>query len=243
VSGDGPDWAREAAAQIRTEVAAFMRTAVDFTRAPHRFAREWLGGQRRALNPLGFLATAFGFVGPLRVTMTRIIGGDDGSGSLLGDVLGALLPFAYYVVLGALQHGVLRAFGSRQPLRHSCAMALYAGGGPASAVTVITIALVAVLYPFSHAGRFDRGPIAVALAVALTAAFSVFLITLSAAQAGIHGRDGIRGWHIMLANIVAVAASRLVMGVLDPPGHYGLHFQWGPHHSDGRWHWTANLTD
>src|SRR5579863_1708598 len=122
---DSPDWVRDAARQFVHEVGEFLRAAVAVTVHPARFAEAWVSGRRRALNPLGFLATAFAIIGPT----TALLKHDEQSSPWL-EALGALLPFAYYLVFGALQHGVLRVFGSRRRLRESCAMALYAAGGP-----------------------------------------------------------------------------------------------------------------
>ncbi|HEX6836271.1 MAG TPA: hypothetical protein VF334_06835, partial [Polyangia bacterium] len=137
---EAPDWVKDGIRQFVDEVRLFLRTVADFTVRPFRFAREWSSGQRHALNPLGFLATAFAVAGPANALFARAVRLPDEPSSLVHDALAALTPFVYYLLLGALEHGVLRAFGSKRPLRDSCAMALYAGGGPATLAHLFVIA-------------------------------------------------------------------------------------------------------
>jgi hypothetical protein len=51
---DSPNWVAEAITQLRSELSFFLRTAVDFTRHPGRFAKLWSISGVRRLNPLGF---------------------------------------------------------------------------------------------------------------------------------------------------------------------------------------------
>jgi hypothetical protein len=128
--------------------------------------------------------------------------------------LGAILPFGYYLLVGALQHFVLRLFGSRRPLRDSCAMALYAGGGPASAARIL-MGICAVVAVAEHGAWI--------VMVGAVLSFSLFFYTLSAALGGLHFTYRIRWWHILIANLVAMFLSGLLFGALHPPGSYGLH--------------------
>lgn len=99
---------------------SFARTAFEFTLHPTRFAKEWATGTRHALNPLGFLATAFAVLAPFDAVFAHLTHHDDSTSEpLLRAAAGAILPFGYYLLVGALQHGVLRLCGSRRPL-HDC---------------------------------------------------------------------------------------------------------------------------
>src|SRR5512142_1408842 len=104
VHGEAPDWVKDGIRQFVDEVRLFLRTAADFTLRPFRFAREWSAGQRRALNPLGFLATAFAVAGPANAIFARLVRLPDEPSSLVRDALAALTPFVYYLFLGALEH-------------------------------------------------------------------------------------------------------------------------------------------
>jgi hypothetical protein len=226
VSNDAsPDWVRQGLRQFFDEVRLFARTAFEFTLHPPRFAREWAAGHRRALNPLGFLATAFGVIAPFEAIVSHLLHQDERSEPLVRAALAATLPFGYYLLVGSAQHAVLRMFGSRRPLRDSWAMALYAGGGPASAARLVIGAGSVLLCSRSGhpvvPGIHDAS--AWLLMVGATVSFSLFFYTLSAALAGVHFQYGIRWWHILVANLVAIVASGLLFGLLAPPGRYGLH--------------------
>jgi hypothetical protein len=216
---------REGLRQFFDEVRLFARTAFDFTLHPTRFAKEWGSGERHALNPLGFLATAFAVIAPCDAIFAHLVHHDERAEPLLRAALGAILPFGYYLLVGALQHGVLRLFGSRRPLRDSCAMALYAGGGPASAARIF-IGVCAVI-SFSRTGATVvtdlHAPGAWLLMLSAALSFSLFFYTLSAALGGLHYAYDIRWWHILIANVVAMLMSGLLFGWLRPPGSYGLH--------------------
>lgn len=239
--GESPDWVRDALAQFAGEVKLFARTALAVTLHPGRFAAEWAAGERRALNPLGFLATAFAVLGPTFAAVTTLIGKQERS-SLWLDALGALAPFVYYFLFGALQHGCLRALGSRRRLRESCAMALYAGGGPGLLAQLMVIVLVLVMhFRFGVTDTLEL-PRAVRLLFTIfaLAPFLLFYVTLGVALAGLHRA---RVWKIAAANFFALAVCAFLFALLDPPGHYGLHLVLGPRFSDGQWHLVvgANL--
>ena len=245
VQGEAPDWVRDGIRQLADEVRAFVRTAVAFTARPAAFAREWSTGQRHALNPLGFLATAFAVAGPANALFAHLVRLPDQPTSLVRDALGALTPFAYYLLLGAFEHGVLRLCGSRRPLRDSCAMALYAGGGPAMVAHLFVI--TAAYFSWRATGtlviRDVHQPFALAVMVGAGLSFALFVTTMSAALAGLHARDGIRRAHVVVATIVALFASGLIFAALDPPGQFGLHLIFGPTHGPTGWHFTWALGD
>jgi len=223
--GGGPDWVREGMRQFVGEVRLFASTAFDFTLHPTRFAKEWATGARHALNPLGFLATAFAIVAPCEALFAHVMHHDEHDSTLMSAALGAILPFGYFLLVGALQHGVLRIFGTRRPLRDSCAMALYAGGGPATAARII-IGFIAIAVWERTGSTEIRSALTVSGALLLGAAmlsFSLFYFTLSSALGGMHYVYRIRWYHIFVANVVAMLGTGLVFGLLHPPGSYGLH--------------------
>jgi len=124
----GPDWVREGLRQLVREVRSFARTAFEFTLHPTRFAKEWATGTRHALNPVGFLATAFAVLAPFDAVFAHLTHHDDSTSEpLLRAAAGAILPFGYYLLVGALQHGVLRLC----VVRHGALRRRRAGvGGP-----------------------------------------------------------------------------------------------------------------
>ena len=197
VHGEAPDWVKDGIRRFLDEVRSFLRTARDVTVRPFRFANEWSTGQRQALNPLGFLATAFAVAGPANALFARAVRLPDEPSSLVRDALGALTPFAYYLVFGALQHGVLRLCGSKRPLRDSCAMALYAGGGPAMLAHLIT--LVTVYFVWRTTGtlmvKSVHQPHALVVMISAGLSFGLFMTTLSTAQAVFGPSRGASGWH------------------------------------------------
>jgi hypothetical protein len=245
VQDEAPDWVSDAIRQFAGELRSFLRTAVDVTIAPVRFAREWGAGQRHALNPLGFLATSFAIAGAANVLFAHLVHENDESTPLLLEVLGALTPYVYYVALGSLQHGVLRLFGSRRHLRDSCAMALYAGGGPATVAHVMLLVSATLL--FRATGTFSvksvHQPFALAMIIGAIFSFGLFLTSLSAAQAGLHLRDGIRSWQVAAANVLALLVTGFLFALLHPPGSFGLHFVCGPGHDATGWHFRWGLYD
>ena len=121
---------------------------------------------------------------------------------------------------------MLRLFGTRRPLRDSCAMALYAGGGPATASRIV-IGFLAIAVWERTGSTEIRSALTVSGALLLASAilsFSLFYYTLSSALGGLHAVYRIRWWQILIANIVSMLGTGLMFGLLHPPGSYGLHF-------------------
>jgi hypothetical protein len=243
VEDEAPDWVRDGIRQLVDEVRMFLRTAIGFTLRPWQFAAEWSLGRRRALNPLGFLATAFAVAGSAAALFSHLLHLEDGTRSLMNDFLGALTPFAYYLALGALSHLVLSAFGSRRRLRDSCALALYAGGGPALAAQLLVMLLLFLVYRSTGevgvVSLHSRWGVAMAAGAALC--FSSFSATVAISLAGLHARDGIRPWHVLVSNLVAFGVTGFAFAVLQPPGNFGLHLVLGPSHTARGWHFRYGL--
>lgn len=243
--GESPDWVRDGLRQLADEVRLFLRTVVEFTLHPARFGREWTSGARHALNPLGFLATALAVAGPVNVLFAHLVRSSDEPLSLWREALAAVTPFGYYLALGALQHAVLRAFGSRRRLRDSCAMALYAGGGPALIAHILVLTIAVGLYRATgqlSANDLHR-PAELAVILGAMLSFGLFLACLSIAQGGLHARYGVRSWHITVANFVALLVTASFFALVRPPGQFGLHLVLGPSFDHGAWHFSWSLSD
>lgn len=237
-SGNG-DWVSVGFRQARDEIRLFLVTARDFSLEPAAFAEEWASGSRQALNPLGFLATAFAVVGPAQAVALHLMHGREDGGALLSNALGAALPFVYYLALGTLQHFVLRLFGSRRRLSDSCAMALYTGGGPASAATLMCLAGAYLWFRLTGSAYINlhlawQWP----TAIILVGTFSYVFITLAKALGRLHG---MRSWQVVLASSFSLLATGLFFAVVRPPGIFGLHLAIGPTHVNGHWEWVCDV--
>jgi hypothetical protein len=245
MAGESPDWIRDAYHQFVGELRLFLRTAVDVTRQPIRFAEEWVQGRRHALNPLGFLATAFAVVGPALALLRSYtkFGGDQPS-SLWLEMLGALLPFVHFLLLGALQHLFYRLGGSRRPLRDSLAMALYAAGGAGGMAQLLVMALLVVTYRCF--GVLDMGqvpaPWKLPFLLLVLGQYALLYAVLGAAIAGVHRRPGWRGWQVPAANLFAIAVTSCLFAMAHPPGSFGLHLYCGPRFHDGAWRFSMGAT-
>src|SRR2546423_2013586 len=66
------NWLAHGLRHIAEQFALFVRTAVEITRHPRRFAASWAAGEFRAFNPLAFLATAGGITGTLGLFVDKI---------------------------------------------------------------------------------------------------------------------------------------------------------------------------
>jgi hypothetical protein len=214
--------------QTVAEVRHFLRTAAAFTAHPGRFADEWLGG-KKYLNPLGFLANSFAVTGVVDTLMQHVGVRESSSDTLLEQFLAWLLPFVYFLAIGIIEHGVLRAFGSRRSLSASCAMALYAGGGPSLAAQLVAGAVAAMLTAL-QLPTFARPEEAFTLRGMLLAFFAllsvgVYALSLAISLRHLHGAYGIRRWHVLAATVVAFLVTGLVLGTLHPPGNYGVHLE------------------
>jgi hypothetical protein len=218
----GPDWVRETIAVTRDEIRRFAATAAGVCLQPRRFGAAWIDGTRRALNPLGFVATALGVSGAALAIVFAVIPNALDQG-LLAQVAVAVLPYVYYALIGALAHPVLRLFGARRPLRATIGMTLFAGGGPGLLLTVSFIAIalgrVAAYGGFDAVHGFSQGlPVAalVAIAISINVLYLYFVATLALGLAGAHGVGRIRA-----AGAVAVAllVTGLVIGLtgVQPP--------------------------
>ena len=230
---------------MRGELLLFFRTAADFTRHPARFASEWTSGSVHRLNPLGFAATSFALMASAATMIDRLWPEPNvASQSLTKDLLSWLLPFVYFLFLGVLQHGVLRALGSRRPLRDSCAISLYAGGGPATALQLLFMAYAVVAPRMGWLTGCPNRDVLWSWKCRFLALFAIasligFFATLGIAQARLHRA---RAWKVVLASVVALLGSGLFFGAVNPPGNYGMHLVLRVHRESGRWATDFDVT-
>jgi hypothetical protein len=249
MSENSPDWVGDGIRQFLAEARAFLRTAVAFTRHPYDFGRGWLaGGAAHALNPLGFLATALAVVGASEVVLAAALHEDDAGATSLGaQLVAALGPFGYYLVWGAGAHVVLRLFPrrgrARRRLRDSCAMTLYAGGGPATAAHLLTLlgVFVALRFGGTPGQQLDFHNAANWWIVAgASVGFTLSCGSLAAGLAGLHQA---RGYEVALAMLTVLVLTAAGFGMLRPPGHYGLHPTLAWERQGGKRHFAVGLAD
>ena len=216
--------------QAVAEVGHFLHTAVAFTAHPGRFAEAWHAG-KSYLNPLAFLANSFAVTGLLDAVLQNVGARDASRDTLLVQFLAWLLPFVYFLAIGVIEHAVLRCFGSKRPLSASCAMALYAGGGPALAAQILSVVLFAA-FTALHLATFASPREAFTLRGMFLSFFAVsslgvYALTLAIALRRLHAPFGIRRWQMLVATVVAFVVTGLFLGTLHPPGNYGVHLELG----------------
>jgi hypothetical protein len=218
----GPPWLKDAIAVASDEARRFAGTALGFMRRPGRFSAAWLAGRQRALNPLGFVATALGISSAAALLVQR----DDG-GRVLGALTAAVLPYCYYAAVGIVCHPILRLGGSIRRLRASIAVALFAGGGPGLLVTLTWYLAVAVRTAlFGAQDSLLRGipQWAIAPMALLTfGPFAYYLVVLTLAMAGLHALGHRRA-------VVAVVFSLCIIGVVLGAIHRAVRFSVGVPH-------------
>jgi hypothetical protein len=215
-----PDWIRDALAAFVGELRLFYNTAVGMTWRPRLFFAAWLARERRALNPVGFLATS--------VSVTAIFGrllalalhdADEGQASLVSEVLDSLGPFVHYAAIGAECHLFLLAMcRSRPRLRSSLALALFAGGGPAMFARMVMELLFSALWV---RGSMESGLARIAGTTMAAVVFAAFNTCLGSGLRVLFPAS--RVWQRFLALFAMMAVNGVLFGLLRPPGHYGLH--------------------
>jgi len=230
--GQSPDWIAEAIRNARAELILFVRTALGFTAHPGRFSSAWIDGQQRALNPFAFLATSAAVLGVMRALLSPLFPKNAPDAGILGQILDALGPYAHYALLGVLAHGVFRLTGSKAQVRDSLAVALFAGGGPASIAQLVLTIVAALMFAIRgvESGKPTGGAWLVTILITATASFTVFSFAFATGMAAIHrvGTRFTRTLRLVAAIAVAYVASGLAFGIFDPPGQYGLHFELKP---------------
>jgi hypothetical protein len=134
-----PDWIREGLRQTRDELVLFLKTAWAITRRPREFGGSWSRGEAKALNPLAFLATSLAFSGVSQHLLFRWLRIDEGSSSLLGEIVSNAFPYLWYLIFGLIVHTALRVVRLSPLPRTTLGIVLFAAGGPAMIVRLFSI--------------------------------------------------------------------------------------------------------
>jgi hypothetical protein len=233
-------WIGESLAATARELRLFLSTAAAVTVRPARFAAEWVRGQRQALNPLGFMATAAALVTVAATLASRLARLGGSSTSLVGEALESLGPYLHYVALGLICHGVMLLAGSRRSVGGSIALSLYLGGGPGTVATLVDLALFVVVQRWfgkvNFSGAELMSPPVLAMGILAWALRLGVAACFVGAFAGLHQRR--TGWAV-LGLVVALAVTGLIFGLLDPPGRFGMHLVIGHAEGSGRSWWPA----
>ena len=193
-----PDWLSGAYHGVRDELGLFLRTVAAVSLRPAAFAAEWRDRRSKALNPLAFLGTALAFSSPPTLLVSHFAGLGEEGGSLFAAFLSdQVAPYVQYVLLGVLAHGFLRLLGGSQKLLATVGIALYAGGGPAMAVDLLTLPLDVALARAAQSAGSQTTVIVHGLTVASIAAANVaFFVTFALGLGGLHR---VRPWRPVVA--------------------------------------------
>jgi hypothetical protein len=194
-----PSWLSGAFRSVRDELRLFLATVVAVSLRPAAFAADWRDRRRKALNPLAFLGTALAFSSPPTLMVSHFGGLQDGGGSLWDAFLSdQVAPYVQYVLLGILAHGFLRLLrGGSQKLLATVGIALYAGGGPAMLVDLLTLPIDVGLARVAASADTLTNVVLQGLAVAsIMAANVAFFVTFALGLGGLHR---VRPWRPALA--------------------------------------------
>lgn len=195
-------WFAEALRTVRYDLVMFVRTAVAMTVAPTRFAADWRDQRLRALNPLAFLGTAIAVGSPPALAVSHFAGQTGADGGLWDAfVADQVAPYVQYFLLGVIAHGLLRVLGGRQRLLGTVGIALFAGGGPAMLIDLLTLPLDLLLGKLAASGDTAAASAITALTTAsIVAANLAFFVAFARGLAGLHG---VRLWRPVLALALA----------------------------------------
>jgi hypothetical protein len=213
-------WLSDATASLRYDIVMFARTALAMSIAPRRFAADWRDGQRRALNPVAFLGTALAAGSLPTLIMNHLVPRAGDEGLFQAFFIDQILPYIQYTLLGLIAHGLLRLMGGRQTLLPTVGIALFAGGGPALLVDVLTMPLDAVLgQTAASADSASNAFITAVTTASIVAANLAFFVSFGQGLAGLHQ---MRLWRPMLAlsgayvvlAVLRIVYFKLTMGAL-----------------------------
>jgi hypothetical protein len=232
-------WLADSLRLTLREVRSFAATAAAVTVRPARFARQWVHGQREAMNPLGYFATSAAIVAVYQKVSFAVVGVKS-EGALGTELLNAVGPYLHYVALGLLCHAMLRLRGSRRSMRGSLGLSLYVGGGPGALVTVLNISMFVFAQLVYGKANFSGDELMTpGLLVLAFLVFSTRLAFLAIFVRALSGFHEVRTGWTLLAFLLALTSTALGFGLLDPPGYYGGHFVIGRPGEDGRIWWPT----
>jgi hypothetical protein len=204
--GEVPRWLGEAVRQSVDELRAFFLTAYEATVRPARLASTWSIGERRALNPVAFLATSLAITGTAQHFLALARGKSDGASTLTDELIENAFPYAVFLTAGLLCHYIVARHGRKPPLRGTLGIALYAGGGPAALLRVFDN----ILFP-TDGDRFRRLHTGVDLL-----GYAVFILAFADAIVGLHR---VRRWRAIWAIVGSFILMGLVAGFLVFASH------------------------
>ena len=207
-------WLADAIAALRLDLVLYARTAVAMSLRPMRFAAAWREGHFRALNPLAFLGTALAVSSPAILAVSHFAGRDGGAEvDSLWDAFLAdqIAPYLQFTLLGLMAHGLLRLSGARQPLLLTIAIALYAGGGPAMFIDVLTLPLDLLLANVAASSDTTANVLLTAVSIASIAAANLaFFVSFARGLAGLHALPLWRPVLALVGAYLVLAGLRIV---------------------------------
>ena len=225
----GPEidrWLQRATRQTLAELYLFAATTWKIATRPYRFVRAWAAGRTRALNPLGFVATAaalYWFLFGIIVFLWPLRHDTGWFGDPFTQISTALGPYLQYGLLGLLVHSGLRLTGSRGSLQGSLGVAFFAGGIGAlgGLLTLTGSRILAHLQGVDHylpASADHPGSLLLGLVAVGFYLYFCFLLLR-----GLQALHGVTWYRILPLLAAAVLLSALLFGNVLPKGTYGNH--------------------
>jgi hypothetical protein len=167
---------------------------------------------------MGFFATSIAIVGPVDHVCARFAGWDEPT-TLASEVVSAMEPYVWYLLLALITHALLWLFRrTRRSIRATLAISLYVGGGPSAAFHILLNPLALVLTRLGSNARVRgrdlvlelaaphrREALITALAVSMMmAALAAFVVVFIRAIAALHRT---RWWVVTLAMALAAGVT------------------------------------
>ena len=142
---DDPDWVRQGTRAAWSEIGSWLQTLGAVFKDPVGFGRDFVSGQRHALNPVAFLLNSVAVAVPASQIWSHWVVDPWPESGFWTELLIPLTSLLGNCFMAVLAHAVLRLLARPRLLRSTVAMALYASGGP-------TVGTGLVLLPLSLLG-------------------------------------------------------------------------------------------
>jgi hypothetical protein len=124
---EDPRWISDGLHLWLDELRLFASTAWGLLRSPARFTAEWARGERKAMNPFGFLAATWSILFPVDYGLQRLMGWDTRANvSFWVEIARSLRPYLFVLPATLIAHVVFRLIGSRRRISSTLAVFLYA---------------------------------------------------------------------------------------------------------------------